>query len=252
MKIQNIAHRGFSGKYPENTMISFKKAAELQADMIELDVTISLDRIPVVIHDDTLERTTGEEGIVSNFTYEQLKKLDAGTWMNKKFNREKIPSLKEVLVWIKNKKIQLNIEIKDSAFEKEYHKDGIEKQVLELIEKYSIADKCIISSFNHRILERIRRLSSAIRISYLYNKKDKPEEGEILFCRRMKVYSLNISSKELKKKIFKKAVKEGIPVFVYTVNSKKEMRAVLKKGVMGIFTNYPDKLSAILNKKARF
>ena len=100
--MKNIAHRGFSGKYPENTNIAFARAIELGADMIELDVTLSKDKIPVVIHDDTLERTSNGKGKVRNVPLEKLKQLDFGSWMHSNFSEERIPTLEEVLKIIKN------------------------------------------------------------------------------------------------------------------------------------------------------
>ena len=154
--MKNIAHRGFSGKYPENTLIAFKKAIELEADMIELDITLSKDKIPIVIHDDTLERTTNGNGKVRATASNKLKLLDAGSWKNPKFHEERIPTLEEVLRLIKKSKIDLNIEIKSSAFEKKHSTSCIELQTLNLIQKYKLMNRIVISSFESKILLRLQ------------------------------------------------------------------------------------------------
>src|SRR3972149_9393656 len=105
-----IAHRGFSGQAPENTLASFKKARELGSDMIELDVRFSKDGHMVVMHDDTLDRTTNGRGKVADYTLKELKQLDAGSWFAPQFSDERIPNLNEVLELAKGK-ILVNIEI---------------------------------------------------------------------------------------------------------------------------------------------
>ena len=92
-----VAHRGYSARYPENTASAFDAAISAGADMIELDVCITKDRVPVVIHDQTLERTTDGAGMVSEFNLSELKKLDAGSWFSPEFKGESIPTLEEIL-----------------------------------------------------------------------------------------------------------------------------------------------------------
>lgn len=112
--IMVIAHRGFSGQAPENTLASFQKAVELGSDMIELDVRFSKDGQVVVIHDDTIDRTTNGRGKVADYTLKELKQFDAGSWFAPQFSGERIPTLKEVLELVKGK-VLVNIEIKDES-----------------------------------------------------------------------------------------------------------------------------------------
>ena len=122
-----VAHRGYSGLYPENTASAFEAAIGAGADMIELDVCLTKDRIPVVIHDQTLERTTDGHGLVSEFTLSELKKLDAGSWFSPKFKGESIPTLEEILLQIRGK-ISVNIEIKPESYESAGPADAIENR----------------------------------------------------------------------------------------------------------------------------
>ena len=111
-----IGHRGYPARYPENTMASFRGAMEAGCDMIELDVTITKDRRIVVIHDDTLDRTTAGKGPVRERSFEEIRKLDAGGWFDPRFSAERVPELSEVLELTAGRCL-LNIEIKASAFE---------------------------------------------------------------------------------------------------------------------------------------
>ncbi len=107
-----LAHRGASAYAPENTMAAFKKAIEMNADGIELDVHLSKDGYIVIIHDERVDRTTDGKGEVKDFSLDELKKLDAGSWFSDEYKGEKIPTLEELLSLIKNTEIYLNIEIK--------------------------------------------------------------------------------------------------------------------------------------------
>lgn len=101
---KNFAHRGFSGKYPENTMLAFKKAIESGVDGIELDVQLTKDGEVVIIHDETIDRTTDGKGLVSSYTYEELSKFDASFIYRNQIEFNKIPTLREYFELIKNKK----------------------------------------------------------------------------------------------------------------------------------------------------
>ncbi len=244
--MKNIAHRGFSGKYPENTKIAFAKAIELGADMIELDVTLSKDKIPVVIHDDTLERTSSGKGKVRNTSFSKLKLLDFGSWMNSKFSSERIPSLEEVLVQIKKSKIGLNIEIKSSAYERNFSDSCIESQTIRLIEKCKLFNRIVISSFEPKILLRLRELSAKVNLAYLIEPNfEKLKLDPIYFVKQIRAVSLNMHKSQIVTEIFHKAARAHIPVYVYTVNTIKEMRKMQKANVAGVFTNYPDRLIKI-------
>ena len=143
--VKNFAHRGFSGKYPENTMLAFEKAVEAGADGIELDVQLTKDGEIVIIHDETIDRTTDGKGFVADYTYEELKKFDASYIYTGKMGFNKIPALREYFEFVKDKNIVTNIELKTGI--NEYF--GIEEKVWGLIKEYNLAEKIIISSFNH-------------------------------------------------------------------------------------------------------
>lgn len=244
--MKNIAHRGFSGEYPENTMIAFEKAIEIGADMLELDVTLSKDKIPVVIHDDTIDRTSNGIGFVKDYSLEKLRELDFGSWKNKKFSNEKIPTLEDVLRLIKKSSIHLNIEIKSSAHVKKFSKSCIELQVLNLINKYKLMNRIVISSFEPNVLLRLRKISSKIQLAFLIEPDYKTGEDPVLFVRKIKAVSLNMHKSQVGTHVYNESKKFNIPIYIYTVNTSKELEKLIRIGIEGAFTNFPNKLK-ILN-----
>ena len=130
-----FAHRGYSAKYPENTMISFRSAVKYPVDGIELDVHMTKDGHIVVIHDEKVNRTTNGKGYVKDMTLEEIKELDAGSKFNPLFKGEKIPLLEEVMQLIEGTNLKLNIELKSDVFP--YY--GMDMEVLKLVEKYGKA-----------------------------------------------------------------------------------------------------------------
>ncbi|MCO5194010.1 MAG: hypothetical protein M9930_12095 [Anaerolineae bacterium] len=141
-----IAHRGASADAPENTMRAFQLACEQGADGIEFDVLLSADAIPIVIHDDTLDRTTNGTGPVKSMTAAQLQQLDAG-------DGETIPTLDQVLDTF-GRNWLLNIEIKLYG----WFNRGCEKAVAAVIAKHNLADHVVVSSFDFRVMRRARRV----------------------------------------------------------------------------------------------
>ncbi len=153
------AHRGWCEKYPENTMIAFQKAAELGVDQIEMDIRVTKDGQLVVIHDETVDRTTNGTGKVCDFTLEELRKLDAGIKKGQEFAGAKIPTFVEFLEFVKN----LPDMTVDFEF-KEYNKEGplnayyaeLCDRTLALIEDYELTDRCVINSFGGNIHQYIQ------------------------------------------------------------------------------------------------
>lgn len=242
-KVFIIAHRGFSGVAPENTLISFKKAIEIGADMIEFDVSLSKDGIPVVIHDKTVNRTTNSKGKVENFTLEELKSFDAGSWYKTEFKDEKIPTLEEVIK-ISKGKIILNIEIKKYSVKRKIKVDGLEHKIVQLLEKYEMTNDVLISSFSKMAIQRIKEFNSDIPVAYLYRFGLNPRV--IKAFDKFGIYSFNISKRSFSKKSLNNLHDKGIKLNLYTINQKREMRKFIKHGVDGIITNYPNKLIEVI------
>jgi len=242
-KIFVIAHRGASAYYPENTMAAFKAAVSMEADMIELDVLLSKDKVPVVFHDEKLDKKSNGKGLVSNYNLEELKEFDAGSWFSREFENEKIPTLKEVLEYTKNK-ILVNIEIKTEAV-LETEVNGIEQLVLEIVEELEIEDQVIISSFDYRVIRRVNRFSETIKTALLYEKSQSSGKSPSMLYEEFNFNAFNCSKNQLSEKWKSELKKFEIPYFVYTVNDKSEMMSLINGGAKGIFSDKPDLLKEV-------
>ncbi|MCP1136201.1 glycerophosphodiester phosphodiesterase [Paenibacillus polysaccharolyticus] len=151
------AHRGASQYYPENTMLAYQKAYDMGADYIELDVHLSKDEVPVIMHDATLERTSNGTGKLRDYTVDQLKQLDVGRWFSEEYAGERIPTLEEVLLWA-NGKVGVNIELKQMGVNYEL----LERNVLETIKKTRMMDQVQAMSFNHKSVKKIKDMDERI------------------------------------------------------------------------------------------
>ena len=151
------SHRGFSGKYPENTLLAVQKALALGVDRIEIDVHQTKDSVLVLMHDKTIDRTTNGKGTIKAFNYKALQAFSAGVKFNSLFLEEKIPTLAEVLKVVQGK-AQLIIEIKEGNA----YYPNIEQRIIETITKAKAKDWCIIHSFKDEVLDKVHELDSTI------------------------------------------------------------------------------------------
>ncbi|MGL5054981.1 MAG: glycerophosphodiester phosphodiesterase [Fusobacteriaceae bacterium] len=228
------AHRGASGYAPENTISAFKKAIEMGAQGIELDVQFSKDGVVMVMHDDTLDRTTNGLGRLENYTLEELKRLDAGFWFSSKYKDEKIPTLEEVIE-ILPKKFKLNIEFKPDK----KNAKKIAEEVYKILKKFNYSENVILSSFYHETLKYYRELDKNIQMGMLF------EFDMIDICLYAKnsginPVSLNIAKEFVDEKFISEAHANNLKVAVYTVNKIKKLRELSEIGADEIFCNYPD------------
>lgn len=239
-----IAHRGASAYYPENTMIAFEKAVEMGAEMIELDVMLSKDGIPIVFHDAKLNQHTNGNSYVKYYTLKELKELDAGSWFNPKFSNQKIPTLEEVLHFASGK-IALNIEIKTEAVSDQI-KNGVEENALQLVKEHGMQKHVLFSSFDYRAVRHFKRLDANIPVALLYKKNQSSRLLPHQLVEKYKVDAFNCSYRQLKKKWIADINRYNIPAFIYTVDSKRRMQKLIAGGVTGIFTNKPDLLKSVV------
>jgi len=240
MKIINIAHRGASSLAPENTFAAFDKAMEVGTDGIEFDVQLSKDRVPVIIHDENLERTTSGRGSVKEFTLSELKKLDAGSWFAPTYCTAKIPSLDELCERYRDSKLIFNIELKNLH----YPYPGLEESVLQCIKRHRLDNRVIISSFNHNSLVTCHKLDPSIRTGLLYL-EDMEEPWN--YARSLGCYSVHPLFFYLQRpKILSGFKKHRIPLYPWTVNDPSQMKFLAAVGVEGIITDYPQELNHVL------
>ena len=236
----NIAHRGFSGKYPENTMLAFRKAIEAGADGIELDVHYTKDGQLVIIHDEEIDRTCDGKGLVCDFTFDELQRFDASAGFRGVYGVNRIPTLREYFELVKPlPKFITNIELKTGI--NVY--PGIEKMVLDMIKEFGLEDRIIISSFNHFSVARFKALCPEIKCGFL--------EGDWIldFGRYTKEHGVecvhpryNTVTEETAKEI--KA--HGIEINTWTVNTEDEVRRLYNLGVNAVISNYPDMVKKVM------
>lgn len=236
------AHRGASYDFPENTMLSFRKAVEQGADGIELDVHLTKDKKLVVCHDENIRRTSNGEGLIENYTYEQLLAFDFGVKKGEKFAGQKIPLLEEVLVLIKESGILLNIEVKND----ETHYVGIEKAVVDMVRSFGLEHKVIYSSFDHQTLVNLRQYDPTVKIGALYS------HTPLHALEYMKDMSVNAihpkSACVFTQDMCSKALALDWQVNVWTVDDPETAKSLAKAGVTSLITNRPAFLRQALTK----
>lgn len=240
-----IAHRGFSSRAPENTLVAIREAIAIGADMVEIDVTLSSDGEIVVIHDETLDRTTNGSGPVSQHSLADLKKLDAGSWFDPWFENERIPTLSEVLTAV-NGKILVNIEIKSEAVEQ-----GIAAKVIETIRRSAMNHQVVISSFSPTALQQVHSQAPNLLTAVLYNSKIHQGLDAVDIAASVGASVFNIKRQRLTATMSERCSEHRIPIGIYTVNKKRHMRRMIKKRVGAIFTDHPDRLIEVLAKHSR-
>jgi glycerophosphoryl diester phosphodiesterase len=237
----NIAHRGASAAAPQNTLAAFRKAVELGADGVELDVQLSADGAVVVIHDFTVDGTTDGAGRVADKTLAELEALDAGTRFSPHFAGERIPTLAEVFEAIDGR-LLVNIELKD--FSSPGNK--LAAQVVEVVRKHAMDKRVLFSSFNPFVVRAAKRLAPDIPAGLLY------EEDLLIPLRR--AWLAPFIPHEARHPSFPMVTEasvqwchaRGLRVNTWTVNEPAEMRRLVALGVDGIITDRPDVLAGVL------
>ena len=221
------AHRGASVDAPENTLASFSKAIEDMADVIELDVQMTKDGYIVVMHDTSAYRTTGVLKNITELTLREVKRLDAGYWYSEQYKGEKVPTLEEVLQLAKGK-IKLNIEIKTAD-----NSDEVAKKVVKLIQKYSMQDSCVITSFDYSALQAVRSYDEEIEVGYILS----VAYGKFYEIDDVDFFSVNASF--LTKRVVDAIHNSGKQVYAWTVNNDASIKNLTNKGVDNIITDKP-------------
>ncbi|MEK5060360.1 glycerophosphodiester phosphodiesterase [Paenibacillus sp. FSL H7-0326] len=239
-----VAHRGYSSLAPENTMAAFELAMEqAQVQWIELDVQLSRDGYPVVIHDYRLERTTNGKGFVKDMTLHELKQLDAGSWKSKKYAGERIPTLAEVLERIRGR-VKLNIELKTTGDMYPHMPAAV---LRELFGRWNEADY-VITSFDRRSLVKVKLIHRFARTGLIINAYPPDLARQLI---ELKCDLLSIGYPHVNKQLISDMKKSGIDVMAWTVDSSRIMRnlAVIDQDIM-LCTNNPELWQKAFAKKA--
>lgn len=229
-----MAHRGWSGQAPENTMAAIHKAlSEPWIGWMEIDVQLSSDGVPVLIHDLSLERTTNGSGRVVHTPFERLQALDAGSWFSMQFAGEPVPSLEEVLQATVGR-CRLNIELKTGG--------GIypelEQRVLDLVYRYSVQYDIMITSFDPESLRKVKRLAPEVTTGLIINANPSTLLQDL---QQLDASVLSIGYTHLTKPLAQKMIAAGIQIVAWTIDRESDIRriAAIDPSIM-ICTNHPD------------
>ncbi|MYL40845.1 glycerophosphodiester phosphodiesterase [Virgibacillus salexigens] len=228
MTIRGIGHRGYPAKYPENTMSSFQAAIELGFTHIELDVHLSKDGIPVVMHDYKIDRMTDGVGEIRDYTLSELQEFSIE-------KNEKIPTLEEVLRLAKNQVI-VSIEMKNTKLY-----DSVEEKVFEMIQKVGMIEQVYVISFDHKSLAKLRELSSEVKIGPLVNKL---RRSHFRLIEKLDASYIAVKHDGLKEKYVNRCEGLGIQVVAWTVNSVEQMQRFKKYPSVLVTTDELEKYKA--------
>ncbi len=236
-KILKIAHRGYSARYPENTMLAFEKAIDAGADMIEFDVHLTKDGHLVVIHDDFIDRTSDGSGMVKEMKLDELRSYDY-RYRFTDAGRQHLPLLEEVAE-LSAGKVMMNIEIKNCP----NRYSGIEERVAGIIVKRKIVDDCVVSSFDHYSLAKIKELDPEIKTGMLYS--------AVWICfmeevRSLKVHSIHPSVDVVDPGDLEYAGKTGVKVYPWVADDSRTVDRLVKTGgINGIMVNELELLEGV-------
>ncbi|MFJ5963937.1 glycerophosphodiester phosphodiesterase [Bacillus sp. NPDC093026] len=228
-----IAHRGSSSDAPENTIAAFDLAVQQGADYLELDVQFTMDQQVVVIHDDTVDRTTDGSGPVMGYTLDELKKLDAGSWFHQRYANERVPTLQEILERY-SQRVGILIELKHPK-----RQIGIEKAVSNIINRFSYSRHIMVQSFNDTALQRIKAYYPALQTAFII----KPSVGKLM-KRKLAVYStfadcLNMKKTMMNRFWIDRIHSSGMGVFIWTIKDQKTANRIKKYPIEGVVTDHP-------------
>jgi glycerophosphoryl diester phosphodiesterase len=228
---QIFAHRGYSAAYSENTMSAFIAAENAGADGLELDVQLTKDGEVVVIHDEKVDRTTSGSGFVENFTFNEIRKFNANKNGVKK---EPIPSLMEVLEWMQSNQLVCNIELKNNLFPYE----GMEEKVIQLVRRFNLSNRIIISSFNHYSIVLSYRSAPEIETAPLFNERI---YMPWVYAQSIRAQGIHPKLASITDEIIKSSIENGVAVRPYTVNKDADMQRLYKLNCTSIITDDPVK-----------
>ncbi len=232
-----IAHRGASGYAPENTMVSFTRAVQLGIKWVEFDVMLAACGTPIIIHDETLDRTTNMRGAVGDYPYSCLQKLDAGAWFNPAFSCERIPTLAQLAEFLVDTGMKANVEIKPLPGQDEV----TVKTALEVLSRFFSLDSehLLFSSFSLPALTFIRRYAPASQLGLLMHEWH-PEwhrAADELNC-----VSVHVNQEVLTKERAQAIKAKNKILLSYTVNEVSLAEKLFAFGVDAVFSDYPDRI----------
>ncbi len=271
-RVLNIAHRGASSLAPENTLSAARKGLEVGADMWELDVQLTADDELIIIHDSTLKRTSNVEDLfphrrpwqVHEFTLDEIRKLDFGSWFMEQdpfgqiaagvvtekdvegYVGEPAPTLEQALSFTRKHNWLVNLEIKDLGMRP--GNNLIVDRVIAQVEELNMADTVLVSSFNHNYLAQIAASYPHVVTGVL---DTKPHLRPASLLRRLGARTYHPRRTFIRLADIAELKRQGFGVNVRTINDRKTMERLVRAGVSGIFTDFPQVLASVLTSRGK-
>ncbi|HEX7928213.1 MAG TPA: glycerophosphodiester phosphodiesterase [bacterium] len=236
-----FAHRGNSSVAPENTMAAFRAAQEAGAAGIEFDVQLTKDGVPIVIHDERVDRTTSGKGGVVEQTLTQLQALDAGAWFNPSFAGERLPTLAQLLEHFRGSSMWLNIELKTNRLPY----PGLVPAVLKLVEQFGMQQQVILSSFNHNTLKEVQTLAPRIECAALVS--DALVEPWT-YARQHGFQGIHPYFSQIDEALMEGCRAVGLAVRAWTVDEAPAAEQLKALGVAAVITNKPRDLRPLASR----
>jgi len=242
------AHRGAAGLAPENTLAAFRMAMELGADATEMDLQMTKDGVVVIIHDDTVDRTTDGRGRIGDLTLAEIKRMDAGAKFGAAYRGERIPTLRELIDLVKasgTPRFRLNLEIK-FAEGREGQPADLEERVLAVLHETGFLDRVITQSFHHASAAKMKRLAPSVPAGLLVGERRQPADPVAAVRQhRVNYYAPHFSL--VTPELLQTLHDAGIPIVTWTVNDPADMRRLMAMGLGmlpgdGMISDYPDRL----------
>lgn len=240
-ELQIIAHRGYSGQFPENTMSAFAGALDIGADYVELDVQMTKDGQIVVCHDDNLQRVAGVDGRIGDYTQEELSAFDVGSWLSPGFSQERIPLLSQVLELLLDSDMKVYLELKDIG-----ETEGFEEAVVDIVKQSGMEKRCVFASFRYEYLAHIKEIDGNLPV--LYN----TTSGKTTLVEEFPAEYYGVSVEAVTADTVRTIHESGRRIFVWTVNTPEQIDNVRRMGADGIVTNDPGLAGVIVHPEYEY
>jgi len=250
MKPKVISHRGANRFAPQNTIPAFQKSIELNVDGFETDVHLTKDGVPVLCHNYTVNATSNRKGNITDFTLNEIRTFDFGSYFSDVYKGTKIPTVDEFLFLCETADIDvLNIELKSPKDKTELQ---IVSETIELVKNHNLFDKLLISSFNPDLLVEAKKCDSQCKTGLLYSPNHaiawKINANPVEYAKNIGAEALHPFEFFVNEKYVYNAHENGLIVNPWTIDKTKSIDKMILCGVDGIITNVPDVVQTILSK----
>lgn len=237
--VANVAHRGASGNYPENTLLAFQRALEIGVDEIELDLYFTKDEQLVIMHDSTVNRTTDGTGLIADLTLAEIKSLDAGIVFGESFRGERVPTWEEALELVSGK-VKLNVHLKCGGDSEGRY----ERKVAGALRDFQMVEASILACDYDESVGRFAEINPTIECR-IFPRSRTPEEY-IKKSVEMGLRTIQPGRAITTQDFVQQAHNAGLVVHVFYADTPEDMRHYIEMGVDGILTNYPERLKDVI------